>query len=390
MFGKSTLFIPIIQKLLYFCSRIMRLLDKKYVFVTAVLLLLVGCVEKERAKMTPWGSAVDEEEKTGDGQYSLDDIMNAGEMIVLTVSGPDTYYDYHGHGLGVQYMMCENFAREIGVTLRVEQCKDTVEMIRKLKEGYGDVIAVLLPKDAAEGSGLRFCGAVDKERNCQWAVPEYNKTLADALDKWYRADMPEKTREREDYLLSAASVKRRVYAPVLDRKHGIMSNYDGYFRRYAPMAGLDWHLLAAQCYQESCFDPQARSWAGACGLMQLMPATAARYGLSREEIFHPEKNVATGARIMGGLMQSFGDIPNHYERINFALAAYNAGPGHVRDAMALARKYGENQYSWDVVSQYVLRLSTPEYYKDPVVKYGYMRGSETAGYVSSIRKRYGY
>lgn len=366
----------------------MRILNIKYIFIAIISILAVACVDKEKPQVTPWGSVVGGEQASGTGRYLLDDIMSAGEMIVLTVSGPDTYYDYHGHGLGVQYMMCEDFAREIGVTLRVEQCKDTVEMIRKLKDGEGDIIAVPLQRHSKNAKGLRFCGAVDKKRDRQWAVSEVNKALASALDKWYRADMPELTRAREDYLLSTASVTRRVYSPVLDRKRGIMSNYDVYFRRYAPVAGVDWRLLAAQCYQESCFDPQARSWAGACGLMQLMPSTAADYGLSREDIFHPEKNVAAGARVMGNLMRLFTDIPSSYERISFALAAYNAGSGHVRDAMALARKYGENPHSWAVVSQYILKLSSPEYYQDPVVKHGYMRGLETANYVSSIRRRY--
>lgn len=351
---------------------------------------MLACVDKRKPEVTPWGTVVGEEQQTGNGKYSLDDIIGSGEMIALTISGPDTYYDYHGHGMGVQYMMCENFAREIGVTLRVELCRDSAEMVRKLKEGYGDVVAVMLPKGSKADKGLRYCGASDKKRNIQWAVVKDNVSLAEALDKWYRPEMLEQTRKREDYLLSAASVTRRVYAPVLDKSRGIMSNYDTYFRQYASVAGVDWHLLAAQCYQESCFDSQARSWAGACGLMQLMPSTAARFGLSREDIFHPEKNIAVGARFMGSLMQSFRDVPNNYERINFALAAYNAGPGHVRDAMALARKNGESPYSWAVVSQYVLLLSSPEYYQDPVVKHGYMRGSETVNYVSSIRRRYGY
>lgn len=351
---------------------------------------MLACVDKRKPEVTPWGTVVGEEQQAGNGKYSLDDIIGSGEMIALTISGPDTYYDYHGHGMGVQYMMCENFAREIGVTLRVELCRDSTEMVRKLKEGYGDVVVVMLPKGSKADKGLRYCGASDKKRNIQWAVVKDNVSLAEALDKWYRPEMLEQTRKREDYLLSAASVTRRVYAPVLDKSRGIMSNYDTYFRQYAPVAGVDWHLLAAQCYQESCFDSQARSWAGACGLMQLMPSTAARFGLSREEIFHPEKNIAVGARFMGSLMQSFRDVSNNYERINFALAAYNAGPGHVRDAMALARKNGESPYSWAVVSQYVLRLSSPEYYQDPVVKHGYMRGSETVNYVSSIRRRYGY
>jgi membrane-bound lytic murein transglycosylase F len=74
--------------------------------------------------------------------------------------------------------------------------------------------------------------------------------------------------------------------------------------------------------------------------------------------------------------------------MKYVLACYNGGYNHVRDAMALARKNGRNPYSWDEVSHYVLLLSNPAYYRDPVVRYGYMRGSETVGYVSRILERW--
>ena len=92
---------------------------------------------------------------------------------------------------------------------------------------------------------------------------------------------------------------------------------------------------------------------------------------------------------MGALMREFADVPSQYERIGFALASYNAGSGHIRDAMALARRDGANPYSWNVVSQYVLHLSEPAYYQDPVVRHGFMRGRETYNYVNSIRSRCG-
>ena len=114
---------------------------------------MLACVDKRKPEVTPWGTVVGEEQQAGNGKYSLDDIIGSGEMIALTISGPDTYYDYHGHGMGVQYMMCENFAREIGVTLRVELCRDSAEMVRKLKEGYGDVVAVMLPKGSKADKG---------------------------------------------------------------------------------------------------------------------------------------------------------------------------------------------------------------------------------------------
>jgi membrane-bound lytic murein transglycosylase F len=81
-------------------------------------------------------------------------------------------------------------------------------------------------------------------------------------------------------------------------------------------------------------------------------------------------------------------VQNPSERIKFVLASYNGGHFHIRDAMALARKNGQSPYRWSDVSGYVLRLSQPEYYGDPIVKYGYMRGSETVDYVDRIWSRW--
>ncbi len=175
---------------------------------------------------------------------------------------------------------------------------------------------------------------------------------------------------------------------MLNRQNGIISHYDDLFQRYAPHIRWDWRLLAAQCYQESTFDPQAKSWAGACGLMQIMPSTADHLGLARSAIYHPEKNIAAAVRYIAELEQSFSDIPDRMERTKFVLAAYNGGGFHIRDAMALARKHGRNSQHWREVEPFVLGLQQPEYYNDPVVRSGYMRGSETVGYVRSIQERW--
>ena len=84
----------------------------------------------------------------------------------------------------------------------------------------------------------------------------------------------------------------------------------------------------------------------------------------------------------------FADIGDHFERTNFVLASYNGGAHHIRDAMALAKRDGKNNHRWSEVAPYVLKLAQPQYYNDPIVKYGYMRGSETVDYVSKIRQRY--
>ncbi len=351
-----------------------------------VLFSLISCGNKE-PKTTPWGTTVGEEEvdtATSSRGFSLDDIIANGEMIMLTISGPDTYYDYHGRGMGLQYILCEKFAQRVGVSLRVELCRDTTEMVNRLMDGEGDIIAYPLPTSTQ--ADIIFCGAGND--STRWSVAAENRQLADSLNSWFRPELIAKVRQEENFLLSSPSVTRHVYSPMLNRSKGIISKYDHYFQRYAPVARMDWRLMAAQCYQESCFDPKARSWAGALGLMQIMPSTASQLGLSMDRIHEPEANIEAAARYMAQLQAKFNDIQDPSQRILFALACYNGGYFHIRDAMALASKYGRNPKRWDHVSEFVLKLSSPQYYRDPVVKYGYMRGSETADYVERIRNRW--
>ena len=361
---------------------------KLYLYAFYALILLGSCEEKKpQQELTPWGTPIGEVEGMSDGEegtadesanknkrqkgFSLEDIQENGELIMLTVNGPTTYYDYHNHGMGLQYLLCEKFAQQIGVSLRVEECKDTTEMIQKLTKG-----------------DLLFCGVTPDSTRTQWAVVGGNKSLADTLNGWFKPKMIAETKKEENWLLSSASVTRHVYSPFLNRSKGVISRYDHLFQRYSGTARMDWRLMAAQCYQESCFDPNAKSWAGACGLMQIMPSTADHLGLPMSAIHDAESNVAAAAKYMAELQGHFSDIGDPTQRVLFALAAYNGGFHHIRDAMNLTRKHGGNPYNWGHVREYVLRLAQPAYYRDPVVKYGFMRGTETADYVDRIRARW--
>ena len=378
-------------------------MNKVYLYALYALILLGSCADKKpQTELTPWGTPVGDVEgmdadeadedanvvpKSKSKGFSLEDIQENGEMIVLTMNGPTTYYDYHNHGMGLQYLLCEKFAQQIGVALRVEVCKDTAEMVSKLNKGEGDVIAVPLSKTANYGKML-FCGATIDSTRTQWAVANGNRSLADTLNGWFRPSMVAEVKREETWLLSTRSIKRHVYSPFLNRNKGVISRYDHLFQRYSGTARMDWRLMAAQCYQESCFDANAKSWAGACGLMQIMPSTAAHLGLPMSMVHDAESNVAAAAKYMAELQGHFSDVGDPIQRILFALAAYNGGFHHIRDAMALTRKYGGNPYNWGSVKEFVLRLSQASYYSDPVVKYGYMRGMETVDYVDRIRSRW--
>lgn len=367
-----------------------RACGRAFLFVMAAVLLsfTASCSDDKKEKIvTPWGE-VGEDSVPQTTNFTVDDIVSNGELIILTMSGPETYYDYRGRGMGTQYLLCEKFAQKLGVSLRVELCKDTAEMIRRLDNGDADLIAFPLPKNMKTDKKIIYCGAGVDSLGVQWAVAGGNSELADSLDSWFKPSMYAEVREEESYIFSSRSVKRHVYAPFLNREGGIISRYDHLFKKYAPTARWDWRLMAAQCYQESCFDPRARSWAGACGLMQIMPSTADHLGLSRSAIYDPEHNVRAAADYIRELTGYFRGVQSAEERQLFVLASYNGGYFHIQDAMALARKNGRNPNRWKDVAYYVLALEKPQYYNDPAVKYGYMRGSETVDYVDRIRQRY--
>lgn len=351
---------------------------------------VMSCAGRQEPTVTPWGEVISDS-VPDDGCFDLDDVVANGELIALTLNGPESYYLYHGKPLGVQYMMCQKFADHINVMLRMEVCRDTLEMLRRLISGDADMIACRLPRKglAISADSLRMLEFTNVgDSTGYWVMRKENDEMVREVNKWYKPTMPAEAKKEETYLLGAGSVRRRVFSPMLDRKGGIISRYDHLFMKHSRAIRWDWKLMAAQCYQESTFDPNAKSWAGACGLMQIMPGTADMLGLPRAKMFDPESNIEAAARFLGQLDRKFSDIGDRQERISFILAGYNGGPHHVRDAMALARRDGHNASRWREVAPYILKLSDPKYYRDPIVKNGYMRGSETVDYVDKIRSRW--
>jgi len=166
---------------------------------------------------------------------------------------------------------------------------------------------------------------------------------------------------------------------------GSISPYDDLARKYGNQYGIDWRLVLAQMYQESKFDPKAKSWAGAMGLLQVMPQTAAELGVA--DPWDPESNIHAGVRYMAWLLQRFESTLPMRQRIRFALAAYNAGLGHILDARRLARETGLNPDRWfGNVERAIVLLEKQKFYKR--ARHGYCRGSEPVQYVSRIQTKY--
>jgi membrane-bound lytic murein transglycosylase F len=145
---------------------------------------------------------------------------------------------------------------------------------------------------------------------------------------------------------------------------------------------LDWKLLASISYQESHWDPSAKSRTGVRGLMMLTKATASEVGV--EDRTNPTESIFGGAQYFKYLL---GRIPERVtgesDRVNMALAAYNVGFGHLEDARVLTEKHGDNPNLWSDVRKYLPLLSKRQYYSQ--TKHGYARGWEPVHYVKQVR-----
>ena len=161
--------------------------------------------------------------------------------------------------------------------------------------------------------------------------------------------------------------------------------FESEFRKLAGEFGLDWRLIAAQASVESGFNPEAVSWVGARGILQVMPATAEELGI--RQLHRVENGLSAGMRYLNWLMKRFEPTLPYRQRLRFALAAYNIGLGHVRDARKLAIQLNLDPNRWfGNVEQAILKLREPRYYQK--ARYGYCRGGEVVAYVSKIQTLY--
>jgi membrane-bound lytic murein transglycosylase F len=183
-------------------------------------------------------------------------------------------------------------------------------------------------------------------------------------------------------------IAKIVFTKYFANRSGKISPYDALLQKWSKEINWDWRLLAALIYQESQFKENAKSWAGASGLMQLMPSTADLFGIDSSS--NVEQHIRAGVQLLAWFdRQLKKSVPDPNERIKFILASYNVGIGHILDAQKLAYKYGKNPSIWDDnVEYFLIGKSNRKYYNDPVVRNGYCKGILPSRYVKQILSYY--
>lgn len=290
----------------------------------------------------------------------------------------------------------KNLSEEIGGDIEiVEVDGDTTSelLIQMVSEGKIDYtiadrhVALI---NQAYLTNLDVQMAVSFPQQIAWAVRKTSPELLKAVNEWIQS-MKQKTAFYviyNKYFKNRGAYIRRAKSDYLSVTGGKISEYDDFLKKKAAQIGWDWRLLASLIYQESQFNPFAKSWSGAAGIMQLQPETARRFGATN--VTDPYENISAGVNYLKWLDNYWKkEIADPTERIKFILASYNVGIGHVQDARRLAQKYGKDPDLWeDNTEYYLLRLSEEKFFNDEVVQFGYCRGSEPCNYVKEILERY--
>jgi membrane-bound lytic murein transglycosylase F len=283
---------------------------------------------------------------------------------------------------------------EIGGGINILTVPDSVKTDELIAQVAHHQLSYTVSDDVTARLNKTYFGNIDYSlaisfpQRSAWVVSQNSPELLHRINEWVVElnKQPSFQSIYYKYFEKSKYFESVGFAPI--PVPGKISSFDYLFKQEAEKIGWDWRLLAAVAYKESKFNPEAVSWAGACGLMQLMPNTAASLNLSSEEIFLPQRNVAVAVDYLKSLEKLFPGIEDREERIKFVLASYNAGPGHIFDARALAVKYQKDMNVWDDVKEFLLKKSEPAFYSDSVCKYGYCRGKEPVTYVDIIMDKY--
>jgi membrane-bound lytic murein transglycosylase F len=215
-----------------------------------------------------------------------------------------------------------------------------------------------------------------------WLLPKGAKKLEADMYAWLndfnqQGEMTQLKDHYYSYVLFFDYYNTKVFYKRLKSR---LPRYKKYFEEVGKRFDIPWTLLAAVSYQESHWNPRAKSFTGVRGLMMLTKNTARILGVKNR--LNPKESITGGTRHLNQMMKNVPKGVEGENRLKFALAAYNIGMGHILDAQKLAKKLGLNQNIWSDMKIILPLLSQKKYYRR--LKYGYARGAEPVKYVEAI------
>ncbi|MCZ6855677.1 MAG: transporter substrate-binding domain-containing protein [Gammaproteobacteria bacterium] len=349
-------------------------------------------LESDRADVLAAAVTVTEE-RLATGLYFSEPYMYVDEVFVSSASNPppETFADLNGrivylNPVTSHWQHLQQLESPVEIRSVTDDAETLLQRVRNLDYDLTLIDSHMLAIERAYNGDLAEGLVLTEDAPIAWVVHPDNIELGRALDEFTKRMHRGRTYNLlwQKYFGNERRVSRHERQRIVGAD---LSPYDGLVKQRSSEFEFDWRMVVAQMYQESKFDPKQTSFAGARGLMQVMPRTAGQVGIDEADLWEPEPNIVAGVRYLNWTRERFEESLPLSERLWFALAAYNAGPGHVRDARRLARQQGLNPDLWfDNVERAMLLLSKPEYAQR--AHYGFVRGSEPVKYVREIRERY--
>lgn len=287
----------------------------------------------------------------------------------------------------------KNLSNEIAddINVIVVDSLTSEEIIKYLSLGYFDY--TVTDENLAKISTLLYDNIdvslpVSFDQNIAWAVRKESESLLDSINSWISY-----YKKTVDYQLLKNKYVKRVHLNryvnnrFFSGKTGAISDYDALIKIYSGIIGWDWRLLASLVFQESRFNPDAVSPAGAFGIMQLMPATAEELGVSEESGI--AEQIRAGVQYLKFIDDRFDEkIDNPTTRKKLILVGYNIGFSHVLDAISLAEYFDKDINSWAEIQYFLINLSNPDYYNYDFVKGRGFPGIYGVNYANQVYERY--
>ena len=303
----------------------------------------------------------------------------------------------------------KNLSQLAGKTIHVREGTSYQERLEELKESGIDIDIQLLPNISTDEiirmvseKEIKFTIAdsniallnrryypdiiigksIQEEESLAWAVKKEDQELCEQINLFFE-------KAKESGLFGKIYEKYYGRIEVFDyfdlkkfheRINTRLPKYKKIIIRESKKYGFDWRMIAAVVYQESHFNAMAESRTGVRGLMQVTKVTAKQMGI--ENRLHPEQSLEAGIKYLDVLYEKFKEMGDNHQRLLFALASYNVGYGHIRDAQKIAEAQGLDKNKWESLKKVLPLLSKRKYYKK--TKYGYARGREPVKYIENI------
>lgn len=290
----------------------------------------------------------------------------------------------------------DSLVQEVGGGIRIIEDSATAEteaLIRRVASGeikYTVTDRSIAMVNSYYYPNLDINTVISRPQQIAWGLRKNSPDLLAAVDAWIQKSKKSGFYQvvYKKYFDSPRLTLARVESDYSTIAGSQLSPFDKQFKVGADQIGWDWRLIASVAYQESNFNPKVKSWAGAIGLMQIMPATGDYFGV--KNLWDPDQNIKVGVKFLKFLDKQWAKtVSDPEERKKFILASYNVGLSHVQDAQRLTKKFGKDPTVWEGnVEYFLLQKSDPKYFRDPVAVVGYCRCDGPVRYVKEVLQRY--